>query len=197
MQPDGRAVGQALAERLRPILREHGFHRFQGRHAWRRSELTVDLVSFPSMTSWVAAGVGCTTYSFSGAVGVYYPALDAWGPVEWPRDYRLSFRGVLGKSIQQPCFHPYGVNDGSDRADVWYVLEDGSNLVDVLDDAVATLLAQGLPFIDRLDDPQQALHALLHDEGRNPDFRTLGLMPGALGSPRNTEDTARLSSILG
>lgn len=197
MDLDGRVVGQALAKRLRPILREHGFHRFQGRNAWRRADLTVGLVSFPSMNAYVATGVGCTTYSFSGAAGVYYPALADGARVEWPRDYQLTFRGMLGKTIRQPYFHPYGISDGSDRADVWYVLEDGSNLDEVVEDAVAAVLAQGVPFIDRLDDPRQAIQSLLHDQGRNPELGSLGLLSAGSGSSQRTQDIERLSALLG
>ncbi|RXZ51864.1 hypothetical protein [Agromyces binzhouensis] len=197
MHLDGRVVGQALASRLRPVLLEHGFHRFHGRNAWRRSDFTVGLISFPSMNAYVAAGVGCTTYSFSGAAGVYYPALDHGAPVEWPRDYQLTFRGVLGKTIRQPYFHPSGISDGSDRADVWHVLEDGSNLEVVVEDAVETVLAQAVPFIDRLDDPRQAMQSLLHEEGRNPGFGSLGLLSAGRGSEQHTQDVDRLRALLG
>ncbi|MFB9308648.1 hypothetical protein BJY17_001885 [Agromyces hippuratus] len=196
MHVDGRTVGRALSERIRPFLREFGFHRFQGRNAWRRTELTVDLVSFRSMNSYTAEGVGCTTYSFGCDVGVYYPALVDGEPVEWPRDYHLTFRAGLGKTIRQPYFHPFGHQDHSDRPDVWYVLEDGSNLDEIADDAVSAVSNQGLPFISRLNDPRQAMRSLLSEEGSNPGFGTLGLMAGGLGSPSRMADMARLSSIL-
>ena len=104
MQIDGRIVGQALAKRLRPV----GFSHFQGRHAWRRRELTVDLVTFPSMNAFVAEGVGCPSFSFSGEAGVYYAGVNNEEPIEWPRDYHLTVRGSLSKTIRQPFFHPYG-----------------------------------------------------------------------------------------
>lgn len=149
------------------------------------------------MNAYVAAGVGCTTYSFGGAAGVYYPALDDWAHVEWPRDSQLTFRGALGKTIRQPFFHPYGISDGSDRADIWYVLEDGSNLDAVVEDAVAAVLVQGVPFIDRLDDPRQAMESLLHEEGSNPDFGSLGVLAGEPGSAQSIKDVARLRATLG
>ncbi|MCD2441809.1 hypothetical protein LQ757_05900 [Agromyces sp. SYSU K20354] len=196
MHVDGRIVGQALSKRTRPLLRELGFHRFQGRNAWRRTDLTVDLISFRSMSAFVAEGVGCTTYSFGCNVGVYYPALDTPEPVEWPRDYNLTFRGILGKTVRQPFFHPFGRQNRSDRPDVWYVLDDGSNLDEVADDAVLAMRDQGLAFIDRHSDPRQAMQSLLTQEGSNPDFGMLGVMAGGLGSPSRVSAMARLHSLV-
>ncbi|MDQ1608584.1 MAG: hypothetical protein QOE16_1316, partial [Microbacteriaceae bacterium] len=70
MEVDGRVVGRVLSAKVKPALRELGFDRFQGRHAWRRNELTIDLVTFPSMNAYIAEGVGCTTFSFGCEAGV-------------------------------------------------------------------------------------------------------------------------------
>jgi hypothetical protein len=195
MHVDGKIVGNELARIIRPSLRQLGFHKFQGRHAWRKHELNVDLVTFPSMNSYVALGVGCTAYSFGCNVGVYYPALFEWEPVEWPRDYHLTFRGILGKTIRQPFFHPYDQPAESleewrrDRADVWYVREDGSNLVEVVEDALRAVLDLGVPFIDRVDIPHEAMQSLLTEKSTAVDFGRLALFAGAIGSP------SRLRSI--
>jgi hypothetical protein len=45
--------------------------------------------------------------------------------------------------------------DTHDRPDVWFVLEDGSNLDAVADDLVKAVSTQALPFLDRVHDPSE------------------------------------------
>ena len=203
MEIEGRAVGRALSAVIKPALRERGFDRFQGRHAWRRSEFTVDLISFPSMNSYTADGVGCTSFSFGCEAGVYYPALAGTEPIAWPRGYDLTFRGFPVKTIRQPIFHPWGVVPTGadewrrDRADVWYVLEDGSNLEEVVDDARRAAIEQALPFIDHHDDPTNAMQALQEPVGRNADFGVMGVHSAARDSPGNRQLIADLAALIG
>lgn len=202
MEIDGRIVGRALAAKVKPALQKLGFDRFQGRHAWRRNELTVDLVTFPSMNAYVAEGVGCPTFSFGGEAGVYYPALDEREPVDLPRGYQLTFRGILGKTLRQPFFHPFGVKLEDieewrrDRADVWYVREDGGNLDDVVSDALAAVNDQALPFIERHHDPVQAMHSLRTAAGRDTDFGILGIHTAGIDSPHNLQLIENLDTLM-
>ncbi len=179
---DGRVVGAAIRRRARPVLKEVGFAEFTSRKAWRQSEQTIDHVTFRSFTSYIAEGVGCTTFSFSVEAGVYFRCLDTG--LRRPQDYHLTFRAVLGKNLRQPVFHPYGRKEASDRPDVWYVAPDGRNLDAVVDDAVASLQRQGLPFIERYADPVRAFESLLSERGRATNFSTAGvMMPGNPDSP--------------
>jgi hypothetical protein len=180
---DGRVVGAAIRQRARPILHEAGFSEFTGRKAWRQSEHTIDHVTFRSFNSHIAAGVGCTTFSFSIEVGVCFRCLDH--ELTRPQDYDLTFRAVLGKNLRQPVFHPYGRDEASDRPDVWYVAPDGQDLDRVVDDGVTVLKGQGLPFIIRYADPAQAFGSLLSERGTAAGFSRPGvMMPGNPGSPR-------------
>jgi len=199
MRMDGRLVGQALAKTIRPDLRALGFDKFQGRHAWRRHSLGVDVVSFSSMNAYTAEGVGCTSYSFGGEVAVYYPAIDEHAPVEWPRPWHAHLRGSLGKTLRQPIFHPWGkfgdaVEDWrKDRPDVWYVLEDGSNLDEVTDDALRAVMAVGIPFINLVGDPVRAAHYLSTEPSRDNEFGQLGTVTlGTIGSPYRNRSIERL-----
>lgn len=179
---DGKVVGKAIRDAVRPILSEAGFTKFTDRKAWRPGELTVDHVSFRSFTSYIAHGVGCTTFSFAADVGVFYRCL---GPdLEWPPEYHLTFRSALGKSIRQPVFHPYGRPEAIDRPDVWFVPTDGSDLDTIVQDAANVLSRHGLPFMDFYGDPVRAFDSLMKDRGYEADFDCASLwMPGNPDSP--------------
>lgn len=197
---DGATVGKAITRIVRPQLKRAGFTKFTARKAWRFSDETVDLVDFRSFSSYIAGGVGCTTYSFSVTTGVCYRCLNPGlekPHLEKPQDYHLTFRIELGKSLRQPWFRPYGADGTTDRPDVWYVLPDGSNLTECIDDASDQLLGSALPIVDRLRDPVQAYRALLTETSRNPDFGRTGLaMPGAPDSPRWRDTTLAIGHLV-
>ena len=50
-------------------LRDVGFDRRTARTAWRRWSEGVDVVNFQSFNSYLAGGVGCTTFSFAVNLG--------------------------------------------------------------------------------------------------------------------------------
>ncbi|MDQ1608168.1 MAG: hypothetical protein QOE16_900, partial [Microbacteriaceae bacterium] len=118
------------------------------------------------------------------------------------RAQHLTFRGFPGKTIRQPFFHPWGdVPHGaeewrSDRPDVWYVLEDGSNLDEVVTNALATVCEQAMPFIDEHDDPARAMHSLRTAYGCNTDFGSMGVLAAGIGSPHNLQLIERLGALL-
>jgi hypothetical protein len=180
---DGRAVDGAVREIVRPCLKNAGFTKFTGRKAWRFQPATIELITFRSFTSYIAAGVGCTTFSFAVTAGVWYRCLDM--DLVKPEDYDLTFSFQLGKTLRQPWFSYEGSAKRWDRPDVWYLLPDGSNLVESVRDAAAVLVASGLPLLDRFAVPELAYRALLTETSRNPDFGVPGIaMPGGPGSPR-------------
>ena len=190
---DGKVVGRAINARMRPLLRVAGFDQFSGRRAWRRSEHTIEHVVFRSFPANIADGVGCTTHSFTAELGVLYRCLDQ--EKERPKEYELTFQASLGKTLRQPVFNPYGsCGPGTfkDRADIWYVTEDGSNLDEAVEDAASCLLIQGIPFMDKMSDPAQAFEALRTQHSNNgyDTFGALGVgMPGAPASPHWNEVT--------
>jgi hypothetical protein len=71
-----------------------------------------------------------------------------------------------------------------------YVLPDGSNLVDCLNDARRAMSTAGLAAIDRFTQAPNAYHALLTETSRNAEFGDAGgMMIGAPDSPRWRETT--------
>jgi hypothetical protein len=121
--------------------------------------------------------------SFAVTTGVWYRCLDV--DLVKPEDYHLTFSFELGKTLRQPWFSYKGSAKRWDRPDVWYLLPDGSNLVESVRDAAAVLVASGLPLLDRFAVPELASRALLTQTSRNPDFGVSGMaMPGAPDSPR-------------
>ena len=158
-----------------PELRHHGFSAFTGRTAWRYVKDVVDVVNFQSFGPALADSVGCTSFSFSINLGVWVPQ-DAWSrepkrdPDGHPRpaEYECEpHRKRLDKSLSQPWFEPYKSDprrwlpsvrrhkaglkkvlrtDIHDRPDTWFVLPDGANLSECLDDALRALHQDGLPW---------------------------------------------------
>jgi len=195
MELNGTKVRRALANRIHPVLREHGFEHFDTRNAWRRTALTVDVLSFNTVGAYYAGVVGCTSMSFTGEAAVYYPALSD-RPVEWPlpQTEDIAFRAGLGKTIRQPIFRSSAIGD--DVPWIWYVLEDGSNLDAVVEDALAIVVDLALPYLDRLDHADRAIDELRTVELTNADFGELEIRGGRIGSPWRVRALERLRPLL-
>jgi Domain of unknown function (DUF4304) len=93
---------------------------------------------------------------------------DASGRLR-PEEYQCRHRLQLEKSLKQPWFKPFTSDmrrwlpslrrhreglekvfrrDQHGRTDIWFVLDDGSNLDDCLDDALQAIREHGLPWFD-------------------------------------------------
>jgi len=80
---------------------------------------------------------------------------------------------------------------------VWYVLPDGSNLVECVNDARHAISTAGLPLIDRFTQAPNAYHALLTETSRNTEFGGAGVtMPGAPDSPRWRDTTLAIGHLV-
>jgi hypothetical protein len=192
---DGKRVDQAVREHIRPLLRSAGFHSFTGRRAWRSNDDTIDHVVVGSLGSYIADGVGCTTFSFGIEAAVFYACAEEIATTR-PKEYHCTFRFILGKSLRQPFFHPYG-KAGPDRPDIWYVLPDGSNLDDCIADAAKALQNQGLPLMERFTEPHQAYRALLTQRSSVVGYDNPQVwMPGNPGSPRWRETTEAIGTLI-
>ena len=174
---DSRDVTREIRRLVWPQLREAGFDSFTGRTAWRYVGSNVDVLNFQSFSASLADGVGCTPYSFALNLGVWVPGElearvlkpDAHGrprPAEW----ECSRRTHLTKSIRQPWFEPFSSKgsrgwplglrkhreglkhvirrDRHDREGIWFVLSDGSNLVGMVEDALAAIVNIGLAWFE-------------------------------------------------
>ena len=176
---DNRLVTDQIRRVVWPVLREAGFESFTGRNAWRYVGDDVDLVSFQSFSGMSAGSLGCTSYSFQAGVGLWRPAdafvtpreRDPQGMLR-PRDYECEpHRIFLRKSLNQPWFRPFEADASSwpssfrthrtalkrvfgdekhDNKYVWFVLPDGSNLRECVEDALDAILREWLPWFDSL-----------------------------------------------
>jgi hypothetical protein len=173
---DARDVTREIRRAVRPFLREAGFETFTGRTAWRYAGTAVDVVSFQSFSASIADAVGCTSFSFSVRLGVWSPGdveprlkPDAAGRPR-PQEWECGRRTQLSKSIPQPWFDPFSRRDVSrwsfglrrhrqglrhvvrrdrhDRADIWFVLANGTNLAAVVEDARRALAEVGVPWLE-------------------------------------------------
>ncbi len=189
---------------MRPVLKEVGFTKFTDRNAWSTREGSEWIVNFQSFNSYLAGGVGCTTYSFGINLGIRFdfhrPRPDE-PPPEWPKEHEATIRLAALKTLAQPLFNPYGTNPGQDRRDVFLVLEDGSNLDEVIDDAIAVLERDAMPALRLYDDPLYAYCALLdhrrHWPPRSPSPNVEVRPCGMVGSPHWQEVVLALGERLG
>jgi hypothetical protein len=87
VQASSTDVNRAIRRLVWARLREVGFERRTARTAWRRWDEGVDVVNFQSFNSYLAGGVGCTTFSFAvnlGAALDYVPGLASRDPMRDP-----------------------------------------------------------------------------------------------------------------
>jgi hypothetical protein len=177
---DQREATRALRAALWPMLRDIGFTERTDRVAWRRVSAGIDVVEVQSMGT-LAEAVGCTTFSFSAYVacapGFLPPPrgrVRSDGRVR-PHYWDCELHVGLSKTLAQPWFVPFGQGVGTaatrsmrahkeglaavlrqdrhDRADVWFVRDDGSNLAENIGNLAEVLISTGLPMLEHFHDP--------------------------------------------
>jgi hypothetical protein len=209
---DSKDVDAVLREVLWPALKAQGFSRRTGRTAWRDQGDAVGVVNVQSFNSYLADGLGATTFSFGVNLGVFFPAIADRSPIgafvkdrSRPREVECQARLHLTKGFAQPPrparsgLRPWGPkappDRWRDRPDVWLVLPDGSNVREAVADAAERVLADGLPWLDRLSDPREAVR-LFHEA--EDVFVPPGVMTesygGSLGSPNRWRAIAALAA---
>jgi hypothetical protein len=188
-------VNRAVRASVWSRLRTEGFEARTARSAWRYWDGGVDVVDVQSIgPEWDA--VGCTSYSFSAHASAWPDYFRDEGTPPIGKDGRprphywncpLTFH--LNKTISQPWFqaftgdpnrpmtdaarkHREGLRavmraDVHDRPDIWFILEDGSNLDEAVADLLQVLLAT-LPDLAALRDPCVASARLKAGEFANP-----------------------------
>lgn len=173
---DSKIVSAGIRSEVRPYVKEAGFSKFTGRNSWRFHDDRVEVINFQSFNSYNAGVIGCTTFSFSVNLGVYFryipglytPAREANEPGFKPHEYVCHFRGALHRSFAQPEL---------DRRDIWYIDRNGDYLKKALHDVRMALGRDALPWFDRFSNDREVLRTLLEDDvemqvlwgfGRNP-----------------------------
>ena len=153
-------VSKAIRRVIWPLLREAGFSQFTTRYAWRYASGKIDVVNFQSFNSYLADGVGCTTFSFAVNLGCSFDAIPKRETVQRidgnlrPREWECHFRLSLQKTISQPELM---------RTNIWYVDRSEQNLEVVIEDAKRAITKIGLPWFDRFRVTQEVLRTLLED----------------------------------
>ncbi len=159
---DSRVVAKGIKTEIWPLLRREGFTNFSPKTAWRHTLEQIHVVNYQAFNSYLAQGVGCTTFSFALNLGIffrsipyYYPVMEGTDPSVRPQEYHCHFRHRLLKNIQQPVLP---------RRDTWYVEPDGSNLLQCLDDSRTSIAREGLPWFDRFKSLESVLVLLMEQE---------------------------------
>jgi hypothetical protein len=159
---DSRVVAREIKNEIWPLLQNHSFTKFTSKTAWRYLPEQIHVVNFQSFNSYIADGVGCTTFSFALNLGIYfraipfnYPLRKGYDPSVNPQEYHCHFRHRLLKGIEQPVLP---------RRDTWYVEPDGSNLLETLADARAVLQHDGLPWFSRFRSLEEVLRLLMEQD---------------------------------
>ena len=208
---DSKTVDRVLRQHLWPALVEAGFDRRTGRQTWRDRGDGVQCVAVQSFNGYLAAGLGATTYSFAVNVGVFFPAIADRSPFgasvrdrARPDEPTCHLRRTITKGSAQDYDIPPGspgfgsATLGSarwvDRPDLWLVLPDGSNLEAVVRDATERVIADGVPWLDRVADAREAIRYFLEEPDESaPPGVIVGMYGGTLGSPNRQRGIVALS----
>lgn len=198
---DSKVVDASLRELLWPRLKAEGFTRRSGRTAWRDRGAAVQCLSVRSFNSYVAEVIGATTYSFGVSAGVFFPAIaqrSGMGAfvhdLGRPKEHECHLRKFLTKGVAQPneaVRRWFGLVSGPprlgpwiDRPDVWLVMEDGSNVSETVRDAAMQVVAEGLPWLDAVAEPREAIRRLFGEPDVSAEPGVMvELYGGPVGSP--------------
>jgi hypothetical protein len=171
---DSKIVSKQIRQVIWKPLRGLGFDQFTTRTARRYHSDRVDVLNFQSFSSYLAEGVGCTTFSFAVNLGCYFPAV----PMEYsrfsrfdkqgrfiPEEWHCQFRQRLKPSTGQPV--------AGYRGDIWSIDSEGTNLESAMQDAWKQIDELGLKWFDRLSSPDDVIQILLEVNDSN-EFPGLG-----------------------
>jgi hypothetical protein len=159
---DSKVVAKEIKREIWPLLQGEGFTEFSAKTARRYTPDQIHVVNYQSFNSYLAEGVGCTTFSFALNLGIFFRAIPyeyslkkGPDPSVKPQVYHCHFRNRLLKNIEQPILP---------RRDTWYVQPDGSNLRECLDDSRKAIVREGLPWFDRFKSLESVLALLMEQE---------------------------------
>ena len=139
---DSKTINKFIRSEAWPILRKQGFTRFDSRSAFANRGKFIHVVNFQSFNSYLADGLGCTTFSFRLNLGVYVlgspgessRTRDKIGALA-PQEYECQFRTNLRKR---------GPIDGFAAEDIFYIHPEGRTTARCFEE-VRYLLAEKAP----------------------------------------------------
>lgn len=177
-----RDLSRVLRTHLWPRLSGIGFADRTDRVAWRRHDGHVDVVEIATVGER-ADPIGCTPVSFTAHVAsvpawLMVPHIRLRQGLPAPHYWNTPLRRSLEKSLHQPWFRPFTRAPGNlpgplalhraglmrvlrrdthDRPDIWYVLDDGSNLDEAALDLLQVIESDGLPQLEAYHDPHTVI----------------------------------------
>lgn len=69
---DSKVINKVINKNIWSFLKEQGFIMFTPRSAWRFNQDTIEIIDFQSFNSCLAEVLGCTTYSFTVNLAIYF-----------------------------------------------------------------------------------------------------------------------------
>jgi hypothetical protein len=182
---DSKAVSKEIREKVWPLLKDQGFSRFTTRSAWRYEDHKIDVVNFQSFNSYLASGLGVTSFSFAVNLGSFLTYVPPQWPLKskdghfMPHEAECHFRGRLSPTNRrsEPAkWLAKLVQEKKVPEGVWSVDKRGLNLDHCIQDVVGQL-PLAASWFSRLSDKSEVLRILLEDDqdmrrlwgfGRNP-----------------------------
>jgi hypothetical protein len=159
---DSKIVNREIRAVIWPYLKSVGFSSFSSRTAWRQATDRIDVINFQSFNSYLADGLGCTSYSFALNLGIYLLAIPAHGLSPKtkrgqfvPNEFDCHYRRKLDRSLAQPELA---------RRDIWFIDSEGHYLADAIGDAKDSIGRVGLPWFESLSDASFVLEDLCSGE---------------------------------
>jgi hypothetical protein len=183
---DSRAVNRAIRATVGPYLKTRGFERWTDRNFGRRRPHSVEVVNFQSFNEYLAARVGCTTFSFALNLGIYFdsvrflPWLKQPIPAR-PKEYECHAR----RRVASPP-------ENGERRDIWYVDEEEATLRELIPLVVKALDEQAVAWFEEFSDLERALQAF---ETREESYLG-GAISECLGGGLNSIQRATIASAL-
>ncbi|EDY20250.1 hypothetical protein CfE428DRAFT_2174 [Chthoniobacter flavus Ellin428] len=203
---DSKVVNKTIAKEIRPILESVGFSEFSARTSWRYHPERIDVINFQSFNSYLAGGIGCTSYSFSVNLGCYLLCIPDLFPIKEkngnkrPEEYHCHFRGGLARRFLQKEL---------ERKDIWFIDDEARYLPQAISDVRGQIKEVALPWFTQFADLREVLRVLEFEEedmkrlwgfGRNPSpVRSLmtGYVARALGDESRALVALRTASESG
>jgi len=176
---------KAIKSKVWPALKELGFEDFTEMAAWRHQDQCIDCVMFQTHGPkyGIAHTLGRdeagralleTSATFSLSVGTYYTGVHIFpwlGPIP---TRPLNSRGESSKNVttHREISLARSIAMGKIDGTLFYVRTDGSNLDDMVDDALAAFLSRGLRWIEETRDVDEYISWGLNGKPFTPTART-------------------------
>jgi hypothetical protein len=190
---DGKVVSQLIRKTVWPRLRDQEFSKFSSRDAWRFGQAFC-VVNFQSFNSYLANGLGCTTFSFAVNLGLNYGFMPLGMTTRMPsiekppRESECIFRKPLLRRLNQP---------GNKHPQIWKVDPSGDNAAECVSDALNVLLDEAMQWFELVGDLSKAVQIVEHED---EEFRKSGPLGtwgfGRPGSPLRQQTLGHLRTEL-